>query len=117
MLRCITVIAIAIAFWSSGASAARICAADFKAHCADVQPGEGRIRACVKEHVNDFSEACQARLAKLTAVAKPCVDDVKQKCGNVKRGRGRIAACLKSALPDLSDACKDAVTQAVAGAR
>jgi hypothetical protein len=119
------VIGIALTLWSSGAAAqdrstARACARDITARCAGVQPGEGRIRACIKEHFQDLSESCQARLTKLAAVAKTCVPDVKEKCASVKPGRGRIArvaACLKSELASLSDPCKDALTQAVAGAR
>jgi hypothetical protein len=122
MLKGILVTGIALALWSSSAMAqeklpARACAADIKSKCAEVQPGEGRIRACVKEHLGEFSEPCQAKLAKLAAVGKSCAADVKQTCGTVKPRRGRIAACLKSALGSLSDTCKDAVAQAVAGAR
>lgn len=93
------------------------CAADIKSKCGEVKPGEGRIRTCVKAHLGEFSEPCQAKLAKLAAVGQSCAADVKQTCGDVKPRRGRIAACLKSALGNLSDACKDAVAQAVSRAR
>ena len=122
MLKGILVAGIALALWSSNAMAqeklpARACAADIKSKCAEVQPGEGRIRTCVKEHLGEFSEPCQARLAKLAAAGKACAADIKQTCGSVKPRRGRIAACLKSALGNLSDTCKDAVAQGVAGAQ
>ena len=38
---------------------AKACAADVKAQCAGVQPGEGRIRACIMEHFKDLSEPCR----------------------------------------------------------
>ena len=47
------------------------CAADIKKYCADIQPGEGRISACVKEHFNDLSDACKVRLASGGAAARP----------------------------------------------
>jgi hypothetical protein len=122
MLKVILVTGIALALWSSGAmakekSSALACAVDIKSKCGEVKPGEGRIRTCVKEHMSEFSEPCQTKLAKLAAVSQACVADVKQACGDVKPRRGRIAACLKSALGNLSDACKDGVAEAISGAR
>ena len=122
MLKGILVAGIALALWSSGAmakekSSALGCAVDIKSKCGEVKPGEGRIRACVKEHMSEFSEPCQAKLANLAAVSQACADDVKKACGDVKPKRGRIVACLKSALGNLSDACKDGVSEAISGAR
>ena len=48
------------------------CAADIKKVCANVEPGEGRIGACIKEHLKDFSDACQSRLSNAAAGAKVC---------------------------------------------
>ncbi len=93
------------------------CAADIKSKCGDVKPGEGRIAACVKEHLAELSQPCQARLAKLAEVAKACAADVKKSCGDVKPGRGRIEACLEKALGNLSDECKSAIIGSIAGRR
>jgi len=93
------------------------CAADIKTHCAGVERGQGRIAACVKEHIKDLSAPCQARVAALAAGSKACVADVKERCADVRPGRGRIRECLKSALADLSDACKDSISKAVARRR
>jgi Cysteine rich repeat len=93
----------------------KACATDIKAQCEEVQPGEGRIRACVKEHFTDFSEPCQVVLVKAAAVGKACAADVKQNCAGVKPGGGRIEACMKSHLADLSESCQDALTEAAAG--
>jgi hypothetical protein len=94
---------------------AKACVADVKAQCAGVQPGDGRIRACISEHFKDLSEPCQAVLTKAAAIGKACKADVKQNCGDVKPGGGRIEACVKSHMGDLSQGCKDALTQAAAG--
>jgi hypothetical protein len=122
MLKGILVTGIALALWSSSAiakekSSALACAVDIKSKCGEVKPGEGRIRTCVKEHMSEFSEPCQTKLANLAAVSQACAADVKKACGDVKPRRGRIVACLKSALGNLSDACKDGVAEAVSGAR
>jgi hypothetical protein len=94
---------------------AKECAADIKAQCAGVQPGEGRIRTCIKSHVSELSAPCQAVLAKAAAFRKVCGADVKKICADVKPGSGRILACMKSHLADVSEPCKDAMTQAAAG--
>jgi hypothetical protein len=94
---------------------AKACAADIKTQCTGVQPGEGRIRACIKDHFKDLSDPCQAMLTKVAEVGKACRADVKQNCADVKPGGGRIATCLKTHMNDLSDACKDALTMAAAG--
>jgi hypothetical protein len=94
---------------------ARACVADIKAQCAGVQPGAGRIKACVKDHFGDLSAACQNLLVKAAAVGKACAADVKQNCAGIKPGGGRIEACAKSHFADFSEPCKDAVTQAAAG--
>lgn len=94
---------------------AKACAADIKTKCADVQPGEGRVRACIKSHVSELSAPCQAVLAKAAAFGKVCGDDIKKICADVKPGGGRIVACMKSHLADVSEPCKDAMTQAAAG--
>ena len=39
------------------------CVADIKEKCVGVEPGQGRIGACIKEHLAELSQPCQARLA------------------------------------------------------
>ena len=87
------------------------CAADIKAKCAGVQPGEGRLSACVEEHLTEFSEPCQARLAKISAAAKACKADVTKSCAG-KSGVRRVT-CMTGVLGSLSDPCKDALAEAV----
>jgi hypothetical protein len=93
----------------------KACAGDVKSLCAGVQPGEGRIKACIKSHFSDVSAPCQAFLVKAAAISKACDADVKKVCADVKPGGGRIEACMKSHLSEVSDPCKDAVSQTTAG--
>ena len=37
----------------------KACGAEIQQYCAGVQPGDGRLRACVKEHFTAFSEPCK----------------------------------------------------------
>jgi hypothetical protein len=87
------------------------CAAEIKTVCAKVDPGEGRIAACIKENLKDLP-ACKDRLSKVAAADKACREDVKKQCGSV-RGRAQKVKCLADALTDLGDACKTAIAAVV----
>jgi hypothetical protein len=111
-------LAIGAALLLSGASAvaqdrARACVSDVKKHCADVEPGEGRVANCVKQHLNDLSAPCQNLVAEATTAAKACAGDLKQQCADARRRVAKIA-CVKSALANLSDDCKSAISQIAA---
>jgi|HubBroStandDraft_6_1064221.scaffolds.fasta_scaffold1198344_1 hypothetical protein len=95
-------------------TAVKACAGDIKTLCAGVQPGGGRVSACVKQHFTGLSDPCQAELTKAATIGKLCAADIKQNCAGVNPGGGRIEACVKSHLSDLSEPCKDALTQAAA---
>jgi hypothetical protein len=94
----------------------RACLADAKKNCANVDPGEGRIAGCIKEHMKDLSAPCQNLLSRAAAAKEACAADVKQKCADTRRRRAKIA-CIKNALADLSDACKSAISEVAAGKR
>ena len=102
---------------SSMASSAELtgaCLKDAKALCAGVQPGGGKIRECLKTHLKDLSEDCEAVVLKAVNV-KACAADVKQFCADTKPGEGRLEACMKAHVADVSDACKVAMANEAAG--
>jgi hypothetical protein len=112
--------------WSSNATAQERlavghCAADLRRLCPGVQPGNNRLRACMREHIRDVSFPCLVTLAKFAEVrrtlSEECNAHIWQQCANVERGEGRLGACLRSAVASLSDTCKDALTRAVRRAR
>jgi Cysteine rich repeat len=94
---------------------AKVCAADIKAQCADVKPGGGKLKDCVKAHFSDLSADCQVAIIRAAAVGKACKADVKQFCADVKPSKGAIADCMKEHAGDLSDDCKEAMAKAEAG--
>ena len=96
---------------------AKACAKDIKSVCADVKPGGGALKACVKEHFSDLSADCQVAIVKAAAVGRACKGDAKKLCADVKPGKGAIAECLQSHSADLSDGCKDAMAKAEAGSK
>ena len=93
----------------------RDCAADVRAACGGVQPGDGRIRACLNSHLKDLTPPCQAVLVRAAAVGKACRGDVRQIFADVKPGGGRIEACIRSHLTEFSSPCKDVMARAAAG--
>ena len=58
MLRSVFATGAAFLLFGSSAvaqGAARACISDINTHCAGVEPGEGRIAGCFKEHFKDLS--------------------------------------------------------------
>jgi len=95
--------------------AGKPCAGDIKTLCAGIQPGEGRIKACIKSHLTDLSPACNDRLLTVAVTGKVCKTDVTNLCGGVVPGTGGLRACIKSHMAAVSDPCKDAMSRAAAG--
>ena len=38
------------------------CKPDIAHFCSEVQPGQGRIKACMKEHIHELSDPCKEAL-------------------------------------------------------
>ncbi len=50
-----------------GLKVVRACAGDIEHLCAGIRPGEGRIKACVKDKLSDLSADCKDALARMIA--------------------------------------------------
>lgn len=50
--------------WKAADGYRLACAADVKRMCLTVEPGEGRILACLQDHEQDLTEACYQSLPK-----------------------------------------------------
>ena len=93
------------------------CGAEIQQHCAGVEPGEGRLRACVKEHYAAFSETCKQAMLSSVALVKACKEDVQRTCPDIQPGGGRIQACMKDHFAEYSEPCKQAIITAKFGSR
>jgi hypothetical protein len=91
---------------------ARACISDVKTQCAGVNPGEGRIRECIKTHLKDLSEPCQT-VALKTVKVKECATDVKQDCAG--KSGAALVACMKTHLADASEPCKEVLARSAVG--
>lgn len=86
-----------------------VCGADIKQMCAEVAPGDGRLKACVKEHFGRLSASCQTALISNVTITKACKADAQQKCGGIQPGGGRIQTCMKDHFTELTEPCKEAL--------
>ena len=96
-------------------AAVKVCAPDVETHCGKFPSGSREIVECVKIHLKDFSQKCQAAMQQAKAVARECAADIKQSCSNVKPGGSRIEHCLRAHLTGLSDSCKAAISGSASG--
>jgi hypothetical protein len=97
--------------------AGRPCAGDIKKLCAGIQPGEGRIKACMKSNLTELSEDCENQVFTVAVVGKVCKSDVAKLCAGIVPGTGGIRACIKSHMAEVSDPCKDAMSRVPAGGK
>jgi hypothetical protein len=102
---------------AQGAAVRQACGPEIQQHCAGVEPGEGRLRACVKEHFAAFSEPCKQAMLSSVAVVRACKADVQRTCPDIQPGGGHIQACMKDHFAEYSDTCKQAIITAKFGTR
>lgn len=100
------------------------CAEDKARLCGDVEPGQGRIRQCMKANLSSLNAECQAvvremkgrrnkgkRKARRAAFQAACGADKAQFCGDVEPGQGRIRQCIKAHQAELSEGCRDFIAE------
>ena len=107
-LACVLLLAPTGAMAQQGA-ARQACGADIKQMCAEVKPGDGRLKACVKEHFGQLTASCQTALISNVTITKACKADAQQKCGGIQPGGGRIQACMKDHFTELTEDCKESL--------
>jgi len=87
------------------------CAEEIAKFCKDIQPCRGLLMNCLKEHENELSATCKAKVEgskkRLEEAQQACSEDIQKFCKDVQPGGGRIARCLKEHACDLSPACKE----------
>jgi hypothetical protein len=52
----------AMAQGGAARAVAQACKPDIRQFCSQVRPGQGRIKACMKEHLHELSEPCKEAL-------------------------------------------------------
>ena len=92
------------------------CREDAERLCKGVEPGDGRIVQCLKQHEADLSPACKQKRdsfrERMQEIRAACEEDAQKLCSDVRPGGGRIAQCLRSHKNELSQACSEAIRDA-----
>ncbi|GMG81556.1 hypothetical protein LNKW23_07690 [Paralimibaculum aggregatum] len=98
------------------------CSGDIENHCMDVEPGDGRLVACLYAHEDQLSDECDATVAEMADlldlffervrhVTQECGEDIRTHCAGVAVGEGRIFACLKDQGAAISAGCTAVLDQ------
>jgi hypothetical protein len=74
-----------------------------------VQPGQGRIAQCLKQHKDQVSAACKQKMAEFREEAQACQADVQRLCPNAKAGKER-QECMRQHKDEVSPECRHLVT-------
>jgi len=85
------------------------CGADINRACAGIQPGDGRIMGCVREHFTQLSAPCRDALISGATITKACKADYQLKCVGIEPGGGRSQACMKDRFAELDERCQKAL--------
>lgn len=95
------------------------CELALQSLCSKVDPGEGRLLACLRQHSASLSTPCRERVTLLSPPAdtspmgaqaqRACLTDMKVHCMGVEPGGGRIKKCLSAHLSRVSPPCKAAL--------
>ena len=91
------------------------CKADIEKFCKDVQPSEGRIVKCLREHEAELSAECKTKGEELKdrteGFKEACQADLDKFCKDIKQGEGRLAKCLKEHQAEVSGPCKAKIAE------
>ena len=85
----------------------RDCTTDVKNLCANVNPGEGRIIACLQSHIGELSVGCSTILSKAVWTAQQCAPDIRHFCPGATWGS--ISDCMRPHLGEVGGTCKSAL--------
>ena len=90
------------------------CADDIGQYCSAVEPGNGRIAACLYAHEQVVSDSCDIATAEMSDILdtmfatirvtfEQCGADIENYCSDVSAGGGRVLACLAGNEGELAD--------------
>lgn len=110
--------ALLLAACAAPAAAASPCAKEYRRFCRDVEPGQGRLKKCLREHEDELGPACKGEVeadrAADEAAAKPksakagfhevCDDDIHTLCPDLKGAE--LSRCMVENRESFSDDCR-----------
>ena len=96
------------------------CQQELTTFCKDVNPGEGRILACLYAFQDKLTPRCEYALydsisqldrilTNLSFAVGECRDDLQNLCAEIKPGEGRLLDCLVRNEAKVSKRCNNAL--------
>ena len=92
---------------------ARTCRRDIDRLCSEVQPGRGRIVACLIRQQDDLSSSCRPEVERIqgagdaiSTIRAACRADAERLCGGVPPEAGPLVECLQANRSNLSETCR-----------
>jgi hypothetical protein len=91
------------------------CKSDVQKLCKGVQPGGGRIAACLKQHESEVSPECKKQVAEAKEegreLSAACKADAEALCKGVQPGEGRVMRCLSEHQDKVSAGCRQKLAE------
>ncbi len=92
------------------------CADDIATRCAEVEPGHGRLMACLYAYEDKVSDACDVAIGdaadlidmmfeRLRSLKQNCAEDIRSLCAGATFGQGEIFSCLAAQKDAVSEDC------------
>ena len=92
------------------------CGNDIKSFCSQVQPGDGRISACLYAHTDLISDSCYSVTERVGVILEgvfdgietfyaACGADLMKHCADKQPGQGEQLACLRENTANISPGC------------
>jgi hypothetical protein len=96
------------------------CGSDIKEYCSRVEPGDGRISACLYAHTPTLTDECyvvteqvglvlESVFDGIEALYAACSGDLREFCSDKQPGSGEILACLRENRANISAGCNVAL--------
>ena len=99
------------------------CKTDLDQYCGAVEPGAGRMLACLSRHQLEISRPCQGELERigqardrLETFRRACTKDLAALCGDVPQLAGPLLECVEANESRVSPECRATDFQLVAEA-
>ncbi|MTI18790.1 hypothetical protein E1162_16205 [Rhodobacteraceae bacterium RKSG542] len=95
------------------------CETERATFCEQVEPGNGRLFACLYAYEDKIGDECSASItdmadaidllfASASEALAVCAPDIEKLCSTVEAGGGRIISCLSEKAEEVSPECKSA---------
>mgnify|MGYP001614479854 CR=1 FL=1 len=109
------ILALAVSFAAPLMAQEEACKADVEKLCKDVEPGDGRLVKCLKEHEAELSAPCKAAGEEMRdgreAMKEACKADFDAFCKGIEPREGRLIKCMKENEAKVSEKCRSVMAK------